>query len=607
MLLDIVAKSLYSEKEVFLRELISNASDAMEKLRFERLQSGQDTPADMAVTLTTNKTERTLTVQDTGVGFTKEELVAHLGTIAKSGTKSFMEGSKGKGNTSSLIGQFGVGFYSAFMVADKVEVITKSTQAEGAYKWTSLGGGSFEIEEATPDFPHGTKIVLHLKQECREFSDASRLKAIIEKYINFLNYPILLDGAKANKQEPVWSMPPKDISDGMHHEFYRYLSKSFNSPRFFLHFHTDVPISIQAVLYFPEGKPGLFDLGPESETPVALYARKVLIKPKASEVIPRWLRFLHGVVDSEDIPLNLSREILQDSALLAKVKSVLTGKVIKFLVEKCKKEKDRYKAFYEDYGVFLKEGVMLSNSQNEKEDIANLLLYESSKYPAGEKVTIAEYCERIQAGQSKIYYLAAPSRELAERSPYFEVLKNNGYEVLFCFENYDEVVLMNLRQFKGTKVISVETEVRSFSPKTGVAASSEGALPEKEADSLTSWLTSKLRGKAHSVIATCKLDSFPCVVTVEEMASARHFLKTHGAGMKDDLVFSILQPRLEINPKHALIKKLSLLKDSEPQLADLLAMQLFNNALVAAGLIDDPRKGLKHLNDLLESVFQKIK
>lgn len=469
MLLDIVAKSLYSEKEVFVRELISNSSDALEKLRYLRLTqqdqvstAGVDSP--LEIHIATDKLNNTFTVQDTGVGMTQQEVIESLGTIARSGSKEFlkklseMDASAPAGN---IIGQFGVGFYSCFMVADKVEVFTKSRRPDSKpVRWSSDGSGEYEVSQAE-DVQEGTKIVLHLKPDCTDFADEEFVSKVIQKYSNFVGSPVYLNGRRANTLQALWLSDPKEVTTQQHDEFYRYLSGAYDVPRFTLHFRTDVPLGIRCLLYIPEGKPGLFEMSRESSDSVgvALYSRRVLIKPRA-DILPKWLRFVKGVVESEDIPLNLSRELLQDGALIRKIRTVIASRLVKHLSKCAQKEPESYARFYRDYGVFLKEGILASHEQAEKEDIAQLLQFESSTRPPGQTVTLAEYCKSMKEGQRDIYYLAAPSRQLAESSPYFEAVRSKDVEVLFCCEPYDELVLVQLRQFNRKNVTSVEKEMR---------------------------------------------------------------------------------------------------------------------------------------------------
>ncbi|XP_050312754.1 heat shock protein 75 kDa, mitochondrial isoform X2 [Anthonomus grandis grandis] len=574
MLLDIVARSLYSEKEVFIRELISNASDALEKFRYISMSEseGDKINRPLEIHISTDKNARIFTIQDTGIGMTRDELVQNLGIIAKSGSKAFIEQIKQQQTgAENIIGQFGVGFYSAFMVADKVEVYTRSSLDDHGWKWTSDGTGSYEIQPAE-GVSFGTKIVLHLKGDSREFADDETIKNIITKYSNFVGSPIYLNGKKANIVQPLWLKDPKSVTKQEHMEFYKFISGSYDLPRYTLHYKTDVPLSIAALLYFPEGKPGLFEMSRETESGVALYTKKVLIKNRTDNILPKWLRFVKGVVDSEDIPLNLSRELLQNSNLIRKLRDVLTGRVTKFLLDQLKKDQGEYEKFYQDYGIFIKEGIITNHNQTEKEDAAKLLLFESSRLEAGKKITLTDYIKGATESRT-ILYLAAPSRTLAESSPYFESLKNKPQEVLFCYEPYDELVLMQLQQFQGYRLISVEKDMRDDKAASDLTNLGEDSLKRSEINELSNWLKEKLVGKVASVNATTRLENHPCVVTVEEMAAARHFIRTQSHGLPEDRRYAILQPQLEINPKHPIIKKLYKLRSGDPELAELLANQ----------------------------------
>uniref|UniRef100_A0A6A7FR49 Heat shock protein 75 kDa n=2 Tax=Hirondellea gigas TaxID=1518452 RepID=A0A6A7FR49_9CRUS len=611
MLLDIVAKSLYSDKEVFVRELVSNASDAIEKARYLSVQGEGPIlgESDLLVSITTDKYTKTLTIQDSGVGMTKEELISNLGTIARSGSKAFVEqlkeGGKGGGiDPSSIIGQFGVGFYSVFMVADKVEVFTRTRSQDAVgYKWTSDGCGSYTIEESSDAVP-GTQVVCHLKTENREFSDDDTIKGVLKKYSSFVAAPIELNGQQINNIQPLWMLEPKSVTPEMHNEFYKFVGSSYDNPRFILHYRTDVPIDLRCVLYFPEGKPGLFELNREGgDGGVSLYSRRVLIKNKAESVMPKWLRFVKGVVDSEDIPLNLSREMLQDSAIIKRVRTVLQNRCVRFLAEKQSKEPKSYQEFFEDYGIFLKEGIITATEQIEKEEIARLLVYESSSRPSGDRINLTDYISKMPDTQQDIYYLAAPSRELAEQSPYFEELKRRGIDVLFCYENYDEVVLMQLRQINGRNIVSAEKDMRR--DRDEAKYDEAKGLDKSETSGLMDYLKGVLAGKCWAVKTTPRLKAHPCVVTVEEMASARHFVRTQFSQIPEHTRFSLLQPTLEINPNHPIIVKLNSLRNSNPELAELVSKQLFTNALVVAGLVDDPRTVVTNMNALLEKALVK--
>lgn len=605
MLLDIVAKSLYSNSEVFLRELISNASDALEKLRYAVLnENTNEDIGKLEVQIYSNKHDRTLTIQDNGIGMTKDELISNLGTIARSGSKAFLQELKNKNtDLSTIIGQFGVGFYSCFMVADKVEVFTKSRQADAkGYCWIYDGSGTYEIREVD-NLPRGTKIVIHLKPEAREFADNTRIRSIIKKYSNFVNCPIFVNNEKCNVIQPLWLMDSKSVMNDQYTEFYRFISNSFDKPRFTLHYSVDAPLTVRALLYVPTLKPVTGELN--RETNVALYTKRVLIKNKANEILPEWCSFMKGVVDSEDIPLNLSRELLQNSPLIAKLRSILTNRIIKFLLNISKKQPKEYNDFYKDYHIYLKAGVIYTDGREEKEEIAKLLKYETSNTKAGEFKSLSDYCTNMPSDQESIYYLFSPSRTLAESSPYFETLKKKGVEVIFCYEMFDEHVLVTLRTFRTKPIKSAEDELKT--DNANASDFGENALNSEEINELIKWSKAKLSGKAANVKITNKLDSHPCVITVENMVAARHILKVQqtSAQLSDETRNSLLSACLELNPKHPIIKKMSALSKSDPDLATLLINQLFWNAMLAADLLKDPGAVLINMNELLTKALER--
>ncbi|XP_055507499.1 heat shock protein 75 kDa, mitochondrial [Leucoraja erinacea] len=606
-LLDIVARSLYSEKEVFIRELISNGSDALEKLR-HRLVSSGNPQGPLEIHLQTDVDKRTLTVQDTGLGMTREELIQNLGTIAHSGSKAFLQALQGQAEAgSSIIGQFGVGFYSAFMVADRVEVFTQAAEPSSpAHHWVSDGSGMFEVTEAL-DVTPGTKIVIHLKEDCKEFANEDRVKEVVTKYSNFVSFPIYLNGRRLNTLQALWMMDPKEISEWQHEEFYRYVAKAYDKPRYVLQYRADAPLNIRSIFYVPDTKPSMFDVSREMGSSVALYSRKVLILTKASDILPKWLRFLRGVVDSEDIPLNLSRELLQESALIRKLREVLQQRVIKFLLEQGKKDPEKFLKFYDDYGLFVREGIVTATDQNVKEEIGKLLRFESSALPAGEVSSLAEYGSRMKAGSRNIYYLCAPTRQLALHSPYFEAMKQKEMEVLFCYDQFDELTLLHLREFDKKKMISVETGIVVDHYKEEKYEDSKAAterLSDAEAEGLVAWMRNGLGERVANIKLTPRLDTHPAMVTVLEMGAARHFLRTQQLAGSSEERAQVLQPTLEINSSHVLIKKLNELRDGDPELACLLLDQIYDNAMIAAGLNDDPRPMIGRLNQLLSRALE---
>ncbi|XP_054848644.1 heat shock protein 75 kDa, mitochondrial [Eublepharis macularius] len=606
-LLDIVARSLYSEKEVFIRELISNGSDALEKMRYKLISEGKVLP-ELEIHVQTDPKKGTIIIQDTGIGMTREELISNLGTIARSGSKAFLEALQNKEEaTSKIIGQFGVGFYSSFMVADKVEVFSQvaETGAPGYY-WCSDGSGMFEVSEAS-GVRTGTKVILHLKEDCKEFATEERVKAVITKYSNFISFPLYLNGKRTNTLQALWMMDPKEVGEEQHREFYRFIAQTYDEPRYILHYKTDAPLNICSIFYVPETKPSMLDISRELDSSVALYSRKVLILTKATDILPKWLRFLKGVVDSEDIPLNLSRELLQESTLLRKLRDVLQKRLIKFLINQSKKDTPKYAKFFEDYGLFIREGIVTTAEQEVKEDIAKLLRYESSALPVGQLTSLTEYASRMPAGSRNIYYLCAPNRHLAELSPYFEAMKKKSAEVLFCYEQFDELTLLHLREFDKKKLLSVETDivVDHYKEEKFEESNLEEHLSSQDAEDLMAWMRNALGSRVATIKVTPRLDTHPAMITVLEMGAARHFLRMQQLAKTTEERAQILQPTLEINTGHPLIKKLSQLRTSHPDLAQMLLDQIYDNAMIAAGLNDDPRPIVNRLNCLLAKALEK--
>ncbi|XP_074651114.1 heat shock protein 75 kDa, mitochondrial-like [Tubulanus polymorphus] len=611
-LLDIVARSLYSEKEVFIRELISNSNDALEKLRYLQMtdNSIKGTGAPLEIHIRTDDSKKTFTIQDTGVGMTKAEMIENLGTIAKSGSKAFMDSLKDSEPSAdmgrSIIGQFGVGFYSTFMVGDKVTVYSASYKPDSpSIQFTSDGTGSYEVTEAD-GVQRGTKIVVHLKGDCYDYCKEDIIKSVITKYSNFVGAPIFLNGKKINVIEALWTKNPREVTEEQHEEFYRFISKGFDRPRYTLHYKTEAPLDIKALFYIPETKPTLFDMGRDIESGVSLYSRKIMIMSRVQNVLPKWMRFMKGVIDSEDIPLNLSRELLQESALIRKLRSVLTSKVLKFLQEQANKDPEKYLQFYDSFGIFFREAVVTSHDQPEREEISKLFRYESSALPKGTYTSLEQYATRMKSGTREIYFFSAPSRELAETSPYFELMKKKEAEVLFCYEPYDELVLLNLGEFDRKKLISIENVDGDKDDKNVVDEKDPNSLSSEEADGLQSWLRVILGTKVKDTKITHKLVTHPCILTMEQMSAARHFLRTTLADRSEEEKNRLLQPIMEINPTHPVIKKLYKLRTTDEDLAKLVALQIYDNAMIAAGLLDDPRVMLNRLNDLLIKSLEKI-
>ncbi|VUZ53090.1 unnamed protein product [Hymenolepis diminuta] len=624
-LLDIVAKSLYSDKEVFVRELISNASDAVERLRFLETSGnvkGSDSPLEIHVT--TDEAAHTLIISDNGIGMTAEEMEKNLGTIAKSGSREYVAQLKQNNasgqDSSNIIGQFGVGFYAAFMVADKVEVQSVS-QAKGSdlkgHRWVSTGSdGTYSISECLEATP-GTKIILHLKSDSAEFAKQSVVDAIIRKYSNFIGVPVFLNGKQINVVDPVWTKDPSKVTEEEYKAFFQFISgNKYDHPRYRITFNTDSPINIRALLFIPANKPSIFDMARESDIGLSLYSRKILIMSKANRLLPRWLRFVRGIVDSEDIPLNLSRELLQDHGLIRKINHILTSRVLRYLENEAKRNFADFSVFLSDYGLYLKEGIVTEPDQSTREEIAKLLRFESSKFPEGQTTSFDEYASRMRAGERNIYFLSAPNRELAEKSPYFEALKkkHDDTEVLFLYEPYDELVLMNMGQYDRKNFCSLEKYLADDTSDTDTVEKSEGeCLTQDQANKLSEWAEKILGQKVKKVKVTQRLAQHPCCVQVAEAGAMRHLLRTSLMGRPSTEKYLVMQPILELNPGHQLIRYLFQLVTSEGPnqvqdniLATALIDYLLDAGMAHAGLLDENRDMVTRSSQLLTLLSERV-
>ena len=599
-LLDIVIHSLYTEKEIFVRELVSNASDALEKLRHTQITEKEifDDKLELEINVTTDDKAKTITIQDSGIGMTRAELVENLGTIAHSGSKAFLKAlSEGGQKNSNLIGQFGVGFYSAFMVAKTVKVYSRSWKKdEPAHVWTSDGSGSYEIEEVA-DQQRGTKIVIELKDDCGEFATEGRIKESLERYSAFVSFPVNLGGKLINTVQALWLRSKSEITEEQYTEFYKFQAHAYDEPRLRLHFSADAPLQINALLFVPKDNTEKFGMA-RLEPSVSLYCRKVLIDSKPKDLLPEWLRFLKGVVDSEDLPLNISRETMQDRALVEKLNKVITKRFIKFLSEEAKNRTDAYNEFYTEFGVFLKEGAALDYAH--KDEIVKLLRFESSLTEKGKTTSLAEYVTRMGAEQKEIYFLMGPNRAAIESGPYLEGFKARNLEVLFCYEAVDEYVMSNVREFDGKKLVAADhADVKlAEAPKPPAA---EGDLSEADAKALADWLKTTLGDRVEEVKPSDRLvDSPALAVNADKFMSPQ--MRRMMKAMNKDGAEAPVKVNLEINPRSAVIKHLAVTRTAAPEKAALIAEQILDNSLISAGLFEDPSKMVARLYKLLETV-----
>lgn len=596
-LLNIVIHSLYTDKEIFIRELVSNASDALEKLRHIQLTEKnifEDT-LPLEVNISTDEAAGTVTIQDHGVGMSYDELVKNLGTIAHSGSKSFLEAIKHAGGSNeNLIGQFGVGFYSVFMVAEKVDVYSHSWKMDDAsYLWSSQGAGDYTIEETSPQ-SRGCKIVIKLKDENKEFSNPDIVKKVLERYSNFIQFPININGERVNKFDALWLRSKNDIKEEDYREFYKFQSKAFDEPLSWIHFSADAPLEINALLFIPSENIERLGAFGRLDSTVALYCRKVLIDAEPKGLLPEWLRFLKGLVDSSDLPLNISRQTMQDSALIQKLNRVITKRFLKHLEEMAQKKPEDYKAFWRKFDYFIKEGIAMDF--NHREQLAKLLRFESSFVDKGELVSLSDYVARMKESQKEIYYLVGADRDTLENSPYLEAFKLRGIEVLFLYEPIDDFVMSHLGQFEEKRFVSGEEELEL--PEM-VAEEEEETLDEAAVKELCVWMK-KVFGdeKVESVTAGNRLTKGPVLVLYSDKMMNSSIRRMHKMMKQENT--PALKVNLQINPRHNLIKSLYKLMKSDRSRSEVIANQLLDNALMAAGVLENPREMVERMYRILE-------
>lgn len=595
-LLNIVVHSLYTEREIFVRELVSNAADALEKARHEVLlrEDVEGRDAELVIRIVTDKEGRRFSIVDNGIGMSREELVENLGRIAHSGTREFLaraaEAKQDAGSV-NLIGQFGVGFYSAFMAAERVVVTTRSIEpgSEG-WRWESDGAGTYTVSEA-PGAERGTRIEVHLKEDAGEFAEAGRIKDLIRRFSNFVPFPIEVDGERVNTVQAIWTRNKSEITGEEYTEFYKFIANAWDEPLMHQHFSADAPLAIRALLFVPKSNPEAMGFG-RTEPGVDLYCRRVLIEKRPEKFLPEWMRFVRGVVDSDDLPLNISRETLQDSALVKKLSRVITGRFLRFLDEQAKKEPETFKTFFETFGRFLKEGAALDHEH--RGELAKLLRFETSRTEPGETVPLSDYVGRMKEDQTDIYYINGASREAIESGPYIEGFRARDIEVVYTFDQLDDFVFDQMGEFDGKKLKSADTGDLDLGEVGG-----EGeVLSREEAEALAGWMKGRLGDRIGSVRTSKRLVDNPAMVTMEGGMTAS--MQRLMAAMSKDAPPMGGAMALEINPRHPVIRRLAALRTEDEGLAGELAEQLADNALLAAGMLADPRAMIARLNRLVE-------
>jgi molecular chaperone HtpG len=561
-LLDLMVHSIYSNKEIFLRELISNASDALDKLRIEAIQFPDflKESGEAEIVIETDKKVRTLTIRDNGIGMSREEIIENIGTIAKSGTKEFLEKIKEsqKGESADLIGQFGVGFYSVFMIANQVTIITRLAGQTTATKWVSDGKGEFTVSEAEKAAP-GTEITLLLKPADEEngiedYTDFHVVSTIVKRYSDFISYPITMMNEKEkqtlNSMKPIWAKTETEVKPEEYHEFYKHISHDWNEPLKVIPFKAEGTIEYQSLLFIPSRAP--FDFYYQGyKSGLQLYVRRVMILEAFEDMLPHYLRFVKGVLESSDLPLNISREILQQDRVTLQMKKRLGKKVLDTLQEMLDKERDNYIKFWGEFGNAVKEGMTVDFENKDK--LQELLLFYSTA--DGEKqTTLKEYVERMKPEQKDIYYFAGENRDTMTNSPLIEIYKNKGYEVILLNEAVDEIVAGTIMDYSGKKMKSIEKgEADIEKTKDEKKADKELKTTEKEYEELIKYLETELGEYVKQVRLTTRLVSAPSCVVSDEAGMSPHlerFLKRTNMKVPEN------KRIMELNPEHNIVKKL---------------------------------------------------
>jgi molecular chaperone HtpG len=596
-LLNILIHSLYKDREVFLRELLSNASDALNRLRFEMVtnQDVIDPAAELAIHLKVDKEARTLTIQDTGIGMTREEIIENLGTIAQSGARKFLEATKDKSaDLTQVIGQFGVGFYSVFMVAEWVRITSRSYHlSEKAVSWYATGEDNYEVSLA--EMPErGTKVEIKLKEDAAEFADESRLKNIIHKHSEYIGFPIYVGEEKqaVNKQTSIWRMSKSNVTQEQYKDFYKQLTLDFEDPLLHIHVITDAPVQLYALLYVPgKGERGIFS--PRREDGLKLYSRNILIDEYNKDLLPEYLRFVQGVVDSEDLPLNVSRETVQATGLMARLKKVVTGQVMKELESLAKNNAEKYQTFWKEFGVYLKQGV--ATSLAEAEGITPLLRFKTTLYPETWS-SLEDYVGRMKPEQKEIYFIVGEDPKSILRSPHLDIFQAQGTEVLLLTEPMDSFMLMGLRKYKDFELRSVAQAEIPDQPKE-----SEGQEQIAEADfsKLIERFKQVLGERVTEVRASNRLSQ-----SVARLADADGALNPELQRVYKYLgkEYEIPKKILELNPSHVILKKLLDL-DSASELQTLIIEQIYDSALLVEGLHPDPSSMAPRVEQIIEAAL----
>ncbi len=606
-LLNILIHSLYTDREIFIRELISNASDALNRMQFELLTNRDvlDPDAELYIEVKGDADAGTLTISDTGIGLTREDMVENLGVIARSGAKAFIEAMRASQNATSaqdVIGQFGVGFYSVFMAADRVRVISRSYHPDGqAWAWESTGDSQFTIEPAERE-GRGTDIIITLKEDAKDFATGWKLKDIIRKHSDYIAFPIYVDDEEepTNKRSAIWRQDPKEISDEQYDDFYKSLTLDFQKPLKRFHIRADVPLQFYALLYIPSSRePNMFS--PRKEPGLKLYARKVLIQDFSKDLLPEYLSFVQGVVDSEDLPLNVSRESVQANTIMARLKKAITGRVLGDLKRMVRNDRETYLKIFDQFGRFLKQGLVIDHDT--KEDLQHLLLFPTTKADeATELVSLEEYADRMANNQNDIYYVVADDFFSARRSPHLDAFRQRGIEVLYFTDPVDAMMLMGLDEYRGHKLRNVDEADIDLSDIGEAQDEAEQQEPVTQGDfeAVVERFKSILGSRVRDVRESKSLVAGAARLISDETGGQRQMFRINRLLDRD---YRLPVKVLELNPRHPLLHNLAGQISSQPDnpVINLVVEQIFETALLQDGIHPDPASMAQRITALMEA------
>ncbi len=604
-LLDILVHSLYTHKEIFLRELISNASDALDKVRFQ-LTSGaevKDKDLPLEINVKTDEKKKLLVISDTGIGMTEEELVENIGTIAKSGTGEFLKKlSENKEKASELIGKFGVGFYSVFMVAEKVIIKTRSYKPDAtAVAWESDGSGSYEIYELDEDVKRGTTVEVHLKEAEKEFAEEWRIESIIKKHSNFVAFPIKLNGKQINTVSAIWREPKSSIKPEQYNEFYKFLTYDTEDPMEVIHTSVDAPIQFTALLFIPKKQFDFFGLQRE-DYGLDLYVRRVLIQHKSKDLLPEYLSFVRGVVESEDLPLNVSRETLQENIIFTKIANSVTSSVINHLTKMAKERPEDYEKFWREHGKIFTLGY---SDYTNRDKWLELYRFNSSFHEDEKGLSSFErYVSRMRENQKEIYYLFGPTRAAVENAPHTEIFKKKGVEIIYVYDPLDDFALGSIGKYKDYDIKSVDqadlSQIEKLDDLEPQEKTEELSKDEKlQFSSLLAKMKEILGDAVTEVRESKRLSDSPSVLVNPDDALTTTMQKILQIQQNDN---SIPKRIMEVNPNHKLIRNLVKVFANNPndEYIEQVTRQLYESALLLEGYLKDPHALVKNINKMLE-------